>query len=309
MAEKENILNNKYETQGTLKTLISKLKHNENLYYAFTNAKVVFGLSLFSAVCLFALVGPYFTDYGIYEFAGAGAPAEMASPSLENPFGITAQGYDVFTRTVYGLRSTILVGFVGGFIASIIGLIIGLIAGYKGGMVDELLMGLTNVFLTFPQLPILIVIAAYLPYRGITHMAVLVGLVIWPWTARAVRSQALSLKNEEHVNLSRISANSTLRILVEDIAANMFSYIFMVFILQYMGTIMATVGLEFLGLGPTRGVSLGLVMQRAVQGGALYLGYWWWAILPGLFLMLMIFALYFINTGMDEVFNPELREM
>ncbi len=309
MAEEKTGNPEQYTSQGILKTVFSRLKRNENLYLAFTNPKVVFGISLFSAVLLFALLGPYFTEYGINEFAGIGSPASRAAPSGEHPFGLTMQGYDVFTRTVHGLRATILVGFVGGLIASFIGLIIGLIAGYRGGMVDEFLMGLTNVFLTFPQLPILIVVAAYLPYRGIIHMAVLVGLVIWPWTARAVRSQTMSLKNEEHVALSRISANSTPRILIEDIAANMFSYIFMVFILQYMGTIMATVGLEFLGLGPTRGVSLGLVMQHAVQSGALYLGYWWWGILPGLFLMLMIFSLYFLNTGMDEVFNPELREL
>lgn len=291
------------------KRLFQSIKDNENLYYIITNKRILFGVSLFSAVCLFAILGPILSNYGLTEYVGPGAPANMANPSLESPFGLTINGYDVYTRVVYGLRSTIIVGFIGSILASTIGIIIGLVAGYNGGLIDEFLMGITNVVLTFPQLAVLIVVAGFLPYRGISHMAIIVGLVIWPWTARAVRSQALSLKNEEHVNLSRITSNNIFRILFEDIAANMLSYIFMVFIQQFLGTIMATVGLEFLGLGPTKGMSLGMVMRNALQEGALYLGYWWWAILPGLFIMLLLFSLYYINTGLDRIFNPELREM
>ena len=309
MSGNEKIISEENKSKKT-GSLLNRLKQNENLYYAFTNPKVLFGLTLFLLVCLFAVIGPRFTDFHVDQAAGPGFPAELARPSAEYPFGLTyPYGYDVFTQTVYGLRATIMAGFIGGLLASFIGLIVGLIAGYKGGMLDEFLMGVTNVFLTFPQLAILIVVASYFEYRGIISMAILVGLVIWPWTARAVRAQALSLKNEEHVDLSRISSNSTFRILIEDIAANMFSYIFMVFIIQFMGTIMVTVGLEFLGLGPTRGVSLGLVMHYALNTGALYLGYWWWGIIPGAFIMLMVFALYNINNGLDEVFNPQLREM
>lgn len=292
-----------------IKRTLSKIKNSENFYYIITNKRIMFGVILFSSVVLFSWLGPLLANYEIGEFVGPGAPASVARPSLDNPFGITINGYDVYARTVYGLRSTIMVGFIGSLLASTIGIIVGLVAGYIGGWVDEFLMGLTNVFLTFPQLAVLIVISGFLPYRGIAHMAVLVGLIIWPWTARAVRSQTLSLKNEEHVNLSRITSNSFFRIIFEDIAANMFSYIFMVFIQQFLGTIMATVGLEFLGLGPTRGVSLGMVMRNALQNGALYLGYWWWAILPGLFIVFLLFSLYFINTGLDKIFNPELREM
>ena len=126
---------------------------------------------------------------------------------------------------------------------------------------------------------------------------------------RQVRSQTLSLKSQEFVNLSRISAAPVFRIIREDIAANMFSYVFMVYILQFNGTILSSVGLEFLGLGPTRGISLGLVMQNAVNWNALHLGMWWWTIIPGLILTLLIVSLYFINTGLDEVFNPRLREL
>ncbi|MFW5972313.1 MAG: ABC transporter permease [Bacillota bacterium] len=309
MSNTETVVGSKQSLGDRIKKKFTELKKNENIYYIFTTPRIIFGLSLFLVICLFAWLGPLFTDYSISEYVGSGAPVDIAAPSWENLFGRTINGYDVFTRTVHGLQATIMVGFIGSILASSIGIVIGLVAGYNGGMVDEFLMGLTNVFLTFPQLAILIVVAGFLPYRGIFHMAVLVGLIIWPWTARAVRSQTLSLKNEEHVALSHITSNNVVRILFEDIASNMLSYIFMVFIQQFLGTIMATVGLEFLGLGPTRGVSLGMVMRNALQEGALYLGYWWWAILPGLFIMLLLFSLYFINTGLDKIFNPELREM
>jgi len=281
-------------------------KRHENLYYAFTNKKVLFGLVIFFSVAFLAIFGPSMTPYEYDEFAGQG----YLPPSSDHWFGTTLMGKDVFTRVVYGLRSTFLVGFVGGTIATFVGLIIGFIAGYNSGkMTDEILMMITNIFLVIPTLALLILLSAYLPYRGIFSMSIIIGLSAWTWTARAVRSQTLSLKNQEFVNLSRITATPVLRILGEDIAANMFSYVFMVYIIQFTGAILAAVTLEFIGLGPTRGISLGLIMQNAVNWNAIQLGLWWWAILPGLLVTILIVSLYFINTGLDEVFNPRLREM
>jgi peptide/nickel transport system permease protein len=281
-------------------------KEHENLYYALTNKKVIFGLVLFSLVILLAILGSLFTPYEVEEYAGD----PYLAPSGKHFFGTTIMGKDVFTRTVYGLRSTLLVGFIAGAIATLIGCVVGFLAGYYGGTwFDELLMMLTNIFVVMPQLALLIVIAAFLKVRGIVVMSVIVASCAWPWTARAVRSQTLSLRHQEYVNLSRISALGVGRILKEDIAANMFSYVFMVFILQFNGTMLATVQLEFLGLGPTSGVSLGLIMQNAVNWNAIQLGMWWWSIIPGLILTLLITSLYFVNTGLDAAFNPRLREM
>lgn len=281
-------------------------KEHENLYYALTNKKVIFGLVVFSLVIMLAIFGPLLTPYDYEEYAGD----PYLVPSAKHFFGTTIMGKDVFTRTVYGLRSTILVGFIAGTIATLIGCIIGFLAGYYGGtLFDELLMMFTNIFVVIPQLALLIVISAFLKARGIVVMSVIVAATAWPWTARAVRSQTLSLKNQEYVNLSRISGLGVMRILKDDIASNMFSYVFMVFIQQFNGTMLATVQLEFLGLGPTRGISLGLVMQDAVNWNAIQLGMWWWSIIPGLILTIMITALYFVNTGLDAAFNPRLREM
>lgn len=280
-------------------------KH-ENLYYALTNKKVIFGLTVVAIVFLLAVFGPLIAQYEYDDYAGAG----YLPPSTDHFFGTTIDGKDVFSRTVRGLRSTLLVGAVAGTIATLIGCIIGFLAGYYGGTIfDELLMMLTNIFVVIPQLALLIVISAFLEVRGTMVMAAIVASTAWPWTARAVRSQTLSLKNQEYVALSKISSISVGRILREDIASNMFSYVFMVFIQQFNGTMLATVQLEFLGLGPTKGISLGLVMQNAVNWNGIQLGMWWWAIIPGLILAILITAMYFINTGLDAAFNPRLREM
>jgi len=281
-------------------------KKHENLYFAVTNGKVIFGLIIFMSILALAIFGPMFAKYDYEDFAGPG----YMPPSKDFWFGTTLMGKDVFTRVVYGLRSTFVVGFVGGTIATFVGLIIGFLAGYYSGkLTDEVLMMITNIFLVIPTLALLIILSAYLPYRGILSQSVIIGLTAWTWTARAVRSQTMSLKNQEFVNLSRITAAPVTKIIAEDIAANMFSYVFMVYIIQFTGTILAAVSLEFLGLGPTQGISLGLVMQNAVNWNAIQLGLWWWAILPGLLLTILIVSLYFINTGLDEVFNPRLREM
>ncbi len=277
----------------------------EILYFMFRNRKFLIGLTIILIFVGLALIGPYIVKYRPLEYSGPmGSP-----PSKEHWLGTTTFGQDVFSQLVYGLRSSFAVGIVGGGLATFIGLAIGFIAGYRGGLFDEIAMMFTNIMMVIPTLALLIIIAAYLPYRGIFIESVIIGLTAWPWTARAVRAQTLSLKTREFVNLARISGMKSVRIVVEEIMPNMMSYVFMVFILQFGGAILAAVGLDFIGLGPTKGISIGLMMQNAVLWNAIQLRMWWWAVPPGAVITLIVGALYFMNTGMDEVFNPKLREM
>jgi len=275
----------------------------ETLRLAFRNGKVKAGTAVLFFLLLLAAAGPVLTPYQPLKYTGE----PSLPPSPRHPLGTNMFGYDVFSQTVYGLRSSILVGFLGGAIATLIGVLIGFVAGYKGGLVDEGLMVLTNILLVIPTLALLIVIAAYLPYRGIVVESVIIGLTSWPWTARAVRAQTLALRQRDFVLVARMSGESPLAIILGEIAPNMLSYIFMVFILQFGGAILNAVGLDFIGLGPTRGVSLGIILQQAVLWNAIQLGLWWWAIPPGLVIALLLTSLYMVNTGLDEVFNPRLR--
>ena len=278
---------------------------NEFLYFALRNGRLKVGFFILVFFILLAIFGPLFAKHGPLDYAGPG----YRPPSKEFWLGTTTFGQDVFSQTVYGLRSTFLVGLVAGGLATLLGVLIGFVAGYHGGMIDELLNMLTNVVTVIPTLALLLIVAAYLPYRGILVQSIFIGLTSWPWAARAIRAQTFTLRTRDFVDLARITGMKPLRIIFGEIAPNMMSYLFMTFILQFGGAILAAVTLDFIGLGPTQGISLGLMMQNAVLWSAIQLGMWWWLIPPGVAITAIVGALYFMNTGLDEVFNPKLREL
>ncbi len=278
-------------------------RRGETLYFAFRNKKLVFGLSLLVFLLVVAIVGPMLTDREPFEFYDAlGAP-----PSSEHWLGTTAPGQDVYAQFVHGLRASFVVGAVAGCVAAVIGMAVGFAGGYLGGIVDDILSMLTNVVLVIPTIAVLIIVGAYLSVGSLLTEAVLIGLTTWPWAARAIRAQTFSLATRDFVSLARLSGQGTWRIVVREIAPNMSSYLFLTFILLFGGAILIAATLDFLGLGPTEVMSLGLMLNVAVSNSALQLEMWWWFIAPGVGITAIVSALYVMNVGLDEVFNPRLR--
>ena len=277
---------------------------SELLYFAFRNWKFVVGIGVVLSMVALALVGPLLTDYEPLAFSG---PTDEP-PSSEHWFGTTSFGQDVFSQFVYGLRAAFVVGVVGGGIAWLLGAAVGFTAGYRGGWVDDVLNMLTNVVLVIPTLAILIIVAAYINVKGYTTEAILIGLTSWPWAARAVRAQTFTLKTRDFVDVARLSGRSTRKIIATEIAPNMSSYLLMMFILLFGGAILIGASLDFLGLGPSTSMSLGLMMNNAVLSSALLLGTWWWFVPPGIGIIAIVGGLYVMNVGLDEIFNPKLRE-
>jgi peptide/nickel transport system permease protein len=280
-------------------------RNNELLYFAFRNTKLRIGLVILLFFFLLMIIGPMLTKFQPADFVGPSS----APPSAEFWFGTTTFGEDIFTQFVYGLAPTFLVGIVGGSIGTLLGMLVGFTAGYRGGAVDEVLNVLTNVVLTIPVLALLLVMVAYIPVRGVLIESVFIGLTSWPWAARAIRAQTFSLRTREFVDLAKLSGMSSFKIVFTEIAPNMASYLFMTFILMFGNAILNAATLDFLGLGPTQGISLGTMMNLAVQWSALMLGTWWWFIPPGIAITAIVGSLYVMNVGLDEVFNPKLREM
>jgi peptide/nickel transport system permease protein len=280
-------------------------KKNEMLYFMLRNAKLRIGVAVVLIFVVLALVGPLLTKYQPRDYVSPG----VQPPSSEFWFGTTSFGEDVFTQFVYGLRSTFIIGIIGGGIGTLIGIFIGFISGYRGGIVDEILNMFTNIVLVIPSLVVLLIIAAYLEVRGFLFESLFIGFFAWPWAARAVRAQTFSLRSRDFVDLARMSGMKPLKIIIKEIAPNMMSYLLLVYILQFGGAVLTAATLDFIGLGPTNGISLGLMMNYAVIHGALILGMWWWFIPPGLAITAIVGALYVTNVGLDEVFNPKLREM
>ncbi len=221
-------------------------------------------------------------------------------------------GRDVTTELIAAVGVSLLIGLVAGLIATAIGLTLGLVAGYVGGLVDDVITFVTNLFIVIPTFVLLILISFSIGQdnRGPLVIAVVIGFTSWVWTARAVRSQVFSLRNRDHVNLSKLSGHSVARIIVADILPYIASYVVMAFILQVSSAILAEAGLSILGLGPrtTEMPTLGLMMNWSMIYQAHILGKWW-AYFPVLLTIALItFSMNLMNTGLDQVFNPALRE-
>ena len=228
------------------------------------------------------------------------------------PLGTDNFGRDVLTELVSAIGISLIIGLVAGLIATTIGLILGLMAGYIGGIVDDVVMFFTNIFTVIPTFVLLILISFSIgqEQRGAVTIAVVIGLTSWVWTTRAVRAQVISLRNRDHVNLSKLSGHSTARIILMSILPYIASYVIMALILQISSAILAEAGLSILGLGPktTEVPTLGLMMNWAMIYQAQVLGYWW-AYLPVLLVIALIaFSLNLMNTGLDQIYNPALRD-
>ncbi len=279
----------------------------ETVYFALHNRKLVVGLGITLFMLVFALVGPVFAQHPPLEYGGHLSVAPTTKDGYW--FGTTLLGQDVYAQFVNGLRLAFLVGAIGGGIAALVGMVVGFTAGYRGGVVDEILNMLTNVVLVIPTFALLLVIAAYLKVRGVMTESIFIGLTSWPWAARALRAQTFSLTSRDFIGLARLSGERSSRIIFTEIAPNMSSYLFMMFILLFGGAILIAATLDFIGLGPSNTISLGMMMQLSVQNAALQLHLWWWFLPPGLAMMAIVGSLYVMNVGLDEVFNPRLRSM
>jgi peptide/nickel transport system permease protein len=228
------------------------------------------------------------------------------------PLGTDNFGRDVLTELVKATAVSLQIGFVAGTIATLIGLTLGLVAGYVGGLMDDIIMFFTNLLTVIPAMVLLILISFSIgqEHRGAVTIAVVIGATSWVWTTRAVRAQVISLRNRDHVNLSKLSGHSVFFIILADILPYIASYVIMALILQISSAILAEAGLSILGLGPktTLVPTLGLMLNWAFIYQAQVLGKWW-AYLPVIIVIALIsFSLNLMNTGLDQVFNPTIRD-
>ena len=221
-------------------------------------------------------------------------------------------GRDVMTELVQATKTSLKIGLIAGVVATLIGLMLGLISGYVGGVADDFIMFIANLFTVIPSFVMLILITYSIGQaaRGVTLIAVVIGFTSWTWTCRSVRSQVISLRNRDHVSLSKLSGHSMMRIVLTDILPYVASYVVMALILQISSGILAEAQLSMLGLGPstTTTATLGQMMNWATMYAA-HLNGAWWAYFPVVFVIAMIsFSLSLMNTGLDQVFNPQLRD-
>jgi peptide/nickel transport system permease protein len=271
--------------------------------------KIIAGLAMLAFFLLWSIIGPFVAPYNPNQ-VGANAPVPLA-PTGAHWLGTTNIQQDVFSQLLTGGGDMLLVAVVAGVIATALSVIIGVTAGYLGGLADDLLSMLANIFLVMPALPLLVILFGFLGKSG-SNDIFLIGFIIsitgWAWGARVLRAQTLSLRNRDYVDSARIIGERKWRIIVAEILPNLTPIVassFLFTVLYAVGTYSAMAFLGMVTLPPHW--SWGSMLFQAATNNAELSGYWWWYIPPGLAIALLGTSLVLLNFGIDEFINPRLR--
>ncbi|GAB7218940.1 ABC transporter permease [Vibrio comitans] len=285
-----------------LATTLRKLKGTLQDFFN-GNPPAIIGTFLITIILAGALFSPVLVTHNP-EKRVARAHQE---PSSEHFLGTTRSGRDVYSQVLHGGKKSLTVALSAGIIAMTLAVAVGVTSGYMGGKVDEWMNFVTNVFLVFPQLPLLIVLAAFLGQVSSLVITLLLGLTSWPWGARVIRSQTMALRNKEYIISAEVMGESKIRIILVEILPNLTSIVFGGFLGAVIYAMGAEAGLGILGLGDATEVSWGSMLYWAQTSAALYTGAWWEMIVPALALAITGGALALINMSIDQVSNPKLK--
>jgi peptide/nickel transport system permease protein len=270
---------------------------------ALSNRKAVAGfllLGIFVAMAVFApLIAPYDPNATIF------APTE--SPTRDHLLGTTSYGQDLFSQVVWGARETLLIGGIAGLVATLIAVLVGVTAAYVGGMGDNVLSTLTDIFLVIPALPLMIIIAAYAKSGGMWVLIGVIAITGWSYGARQLRPQALSFRSRDFLEAARVRGERTSYIILCEVLPNMTSLIVAIFLGAALYAVLAAAGLQFIGLGNPSDLSWGTMLYWAENNEALLTGSPLWIVVPGACIALLGASVALINFAVDELANPALR--
>ncbi|WP_202594500.1 ABC transporter permease [Reinekea blandensis] len=281
---------------------LKKLKHALGRYFK-GNPAAIIGTTIVTTIIVACLAAPLLTDVDPNRRVARG----HQPPSADLIFGSTRAGKDIFSQVLYGGRVSLMVAFTAAIMTTVIALAVGVTSGYVGGKTDETLMAFTNILLVFPQLPLLIILAAFLGQVGPFIIAMILGFTSWPWGARVMRSQTLALRNKEFIVAAETMGESKWRIILIEIIPNLISLVAGMFVGTCLYAIGAQAGMEFLGLGDPTVVSWGTMLYWAQSSAAFIVGAWWDFVVPGTFIALMGGGLALLNISIDQISNPKLK--
>jgi peptide/nickel transport system permease protein len=262
------------------------------------------GVVLLLALYLFGMIG---LQFAVPKGSDMGAVPLNLAPSVQHPLGTDGLGRDMFAVMVIGIPNTFKIGFLAGAVGVLIGAVIGLFAGYYRGAADAIFSSFADVMLVIPTLAILITVSAYVRVVTVELMAVIVGLLAWPLSARVIRSQTLSLRERLFVQVARISGENDFEIITRQILPNLTAYLAASFVGAVSGGILASVGLEVLGLGPQNVPTIGRTLFYAFKYTALFKGMWWWWGPPVVTLAVIFTGLFWMSLSLDKYANPRLK--
>jgi peptide/nickel transport system permease protein len=267
------------------------------------NGKAATGLIMLGIYLLFAVIGPWVAPFN----PDARSADLLQPPSGKHWLGTTHLGQDLLSQILVGTRGVILVGLTAGVVATVLSVLVGVTAGYLGGVADESLSALSNVFLVIPALPLIIIVASSFTSAGDAVVAITIGVTSWAWGARVLRAQTLSLRRRDYVEAARATGEKTWRIILFEILPNLTAIIASGFVGTVIFAVMSEITLAFIGISSVSSWNWGTILFWAQSQQALAQGAWWWFVPAGLAIALLGTALALINFGIDEFVSPRLR--
>jgi len=276
------------------------------LGYLGRNRQLILGLALLGALALFVILGHLFYDVSKYQVlsVAAGKP-----PSAQFPLGTDLQGRDLMAVMIMGIPLTLFIGLAAGFLGVAIGTVLAFSGAYFGGWLDALVRGVVDVGLTIPTFLVLIIVAISIHSAlGVTQMALVVSALAWLWPTRTIRAQVLTMRERAYVHVARLSGASSLKIIFLEMMPNLIPYLAASLVAGVASAVLASLGLEALGLGSVDSPTLGMTIYWVIFYGALLQGMWWWFIPPIVVVVILFMGLFSLSAGMDEWANPRKRQ-
>lgn len=273
--------------------------------YTRRNPALAVGIGLLLAVVLFWGIGSIFVP-----LSKAYALAVPASepPSWEFPLGTDRQGRDILALMIAGTPLTLRIGLIAGTIGILVGTVLGFASAFYRGAVDTIIRGSVDVLLTVPSLLVMILVAV--AFKGgltVDGMALVVSMLAWVWPTRTIRAQVLTMRESGYIRVAQLSGMSSPEIIVKEMIPNLLPYLAASFVGAVAAAILASIGLEALGLGPMESPTLGMTIYWVLHYSALLHGMWWWWVPPIVIVVIVFIGLFLLSTGLDELANPRVR--
>ena len=272
-------------------------------YELVRNRTLLAGVVLLGLIIIVAIVGPFLVDVSQ---AKVGATIPRSPPSADHWLGTDGQGRDMLTVLILAMPQTLKVGLLAGLISLSVGVALGLIAGFVGGVVDTVIRLASDVMMTIPGIAILVLVASNVREMTVELMAIIVASLSWMVATRTIRAQTLSLRERGYVAIARLNGASGRKLIFVEVLPNLLPFIAASFVITVSNAMLATVGLEALGLGPPNELTLGMVIYWAQFFGAIIRGMWWWWGPPIIAIALIFIGLMLTSAGMDSFANKRL---
>jgi peptide/nickel transport system permease protein len=267
-------------------------------------APMAAGLAVLIAMAALPLLAPLVVDPGL---AAIGSVPPRRPPGGAHWLGTDTQGRDVLAALLAAIPRTLEIGLLAGLIGLGVGTLLGLAAGWFRGVTDLIIRTACDVMMTIPAIAVLVLVGTSLRVMTVEAMALIVAGLSWMVPARAVRAQVLSLRERPWIDVARLNGSSGAAIVLTELLPNLAPYLAASFVIAVSTAMLATIGLEALGLGPQNDITLGMMIYWAQYSGAILRGMWWWWVPPVAALAVIFVALLALSSGMDRIVNARLR--